>query len=167
MTTPTRIPLPLRTATALACVAFVGLAACSSSTKASKQPTATPQALAASPTPSPTPTVQRPAGPAAAISGLSGGTGPYMGSANPPVLAPFDYVQQEYAASGTATSYKASGALSPDGQWTLAAEHHRRLPHPGTGAAPGQGIGVQRQRHRGVAERQRRGRQRPGMGHAE
>ena len=117
MTTPSRIQLPLRTAAALACVTLIGLAGCSSSAKAGKQPTATPKPQAGSPSPSPT--VQRPAGPAAAISALSGGNGPYMGSANPPVLAPFDYVQQEYAASGTATSYKASGALTADGQWTL------------------------------------------------
>jgi hypothetical protein len=119
MTTASPTLLPLRTATALACVAFIGLAGCSSSTKAGKQPSATPQASTPSPTPSPSPTVQRPPGPAAAISALSGGNGPYIGSANPPVLARFDYVQQEYAAAGTATSYKASGALTADGLWTF------------------------------------------------
>jgi hypothetical protein len=35
------------------------------------------------------------------------------------MLSPAGYVQQEYAASGTATAYKASGALSGDGRWTL------------------------------------------------
>src|SRR5882724_8580499 len=104
MTAASRTQLPLRTATTLACMAFIGLAGCSSSTKAGKQPSATAQASTSRPTPSPSPTLQRPAGPAAAISALSGGNGPYIGSANPPLLAPIDYVQQEYAASGTATS---------------------------------------------------------------
>ena len=38
----------------------------------------------------------------------------------PPVLSPFGYVQQEFAASGTAAAYKANGALGSDGRWTLA-----------------------------------------------
>jgi hypothetical protein len=42
-----------------------------------------------------------------------------MGSAHPPVLQPSGYVQQEYIASGNATAYRASGALAPDGRWTL------------------------------------------------
>jgi hypothetical protein len=43
-----------------------------------------------------------------------------MGSASPPELKTFDYVQQEYAAAGTATAYTAPGGLSPDGRWSFA-----------------------------------------------
>ncbi len=42
-----------------------------------------------------------------------------MASSTPPVLKPVGYVQHEYAAAGTATSYGASGALGRDGRWTL------------------------------------------------
>jgi hypothetical protein len=93
-------------------------AACSSSSTASR-PAASPKAPSPSPSLSPSPTVQRPAGPAASVAELSGGSGPYIGSANPPVLAPLGYVQQEYSASGTATAYQASGALAFNGRWTL------------------------------------------------
>jgi Alpha/beta hydrolase domain len=97
------------------CVVLV--AACSSSSTGSR-PAASSQPA---PQPSATPslTVQRPAGPAAAISELSGGNGPYIGSANPPVLKAYGYVQQEYSASGTATAYQSSGALAFNGRWTL------------------------------------------------
>jgi hypothetical protein len=42
-----------------------------------------------------------------------------MGSATKAVLAPFDYVEDEYAAAGTATSYRAAGALAYNGRWTF------------------------------------------------
>jgi hypothetical protein len=50
---------------------------------------------------------------------LTGGNGVYMGEASPPALNAAGYVQREYAAAGTATSYKATGALTADGRWTL------------------------------------------------
>jgi Alpha/beta hydrolase domain len=51
---------------------------------------------------------------------LTGGNGVFMGSSSPPVLKPVGYVQREYLATGTATSYKASGPLSYNGRWTFA-----------------------------------------------
>ncbi len=122
MTSRSRTPISLRAATALACAAFVGLAGCSSSTKADNQPITSPQPSAQTskqPSATRSPTVQRPAGPVADVSELSGGNGPYLGSAHPPVLKPFDYAQHEYVASGTASAYQAAGTLSPDGRWTV------------------------------------------------
>jgi hypothetical protein len=43
-----------------------------------------------------------------------------MGEAVSPSLRQDGYVQHEYLASGTATSYKATGAFTPDGRWTFA-----------------------------------------------
>ena len=66
----------------------------------------------------PVPRVSSPAGPAAVISPpLAGGSGPFMGSATRPDLAAAGYVETEYAASGTATSYRAAGGLPGDGRW--------------------------------------------------
>jgi hypothetical protein len=50
---------------------------------------------------------------------LTGGDGAYLGEASPPDLQREHYVQREYAAAGTATSYKATGALAPDGRWSF------------------------------------------------
>lgn len=100
--------------------AVIGLAACSASTRGSQPPGPAPQnSTSAHPSATPSPTLQRPAGPAATVAELSSGGGPYLGSANPPVLRPYGYVQQEYSASGTATAYRASGALAFNGRWTL------------------------------------------------
>ena len=104
-------------------LASAGLAAvlaatgCSSSSKGAPPAASHPSAPVSSPSHSPT--AARPAGPAATISALAGGSGPYMGSANHPVLGPVGYVQQEYAASGTATAYRAGRALAFNGRWTL------------------------------------------------
>ena len=63
----------------------------------------------------------RPAGPAADLATeLTGGNGPYMGVFLPLDLGDAGYEQAEYAASGTATSYRATGPLTGDGQWTFA-----------------------------------------------
>jgi hypothetical protein len=65
-------------------------------------------------------TAARPAaGPAAELSKLSGGNGVFMGEGTPPELQRDGYVQREYTAAGTATAYKAAGALTPDGRWTF------------------------------------------------
>jgi len=57
-------------------------------------------------------------GPAADLSQeLTGGNGPFIGTAIPVDLQQAGYVQHEYAAAGTATSYKAAGSLSGDGRW--------------------------------------------------
>jgi hypothetical protein len=53
------------------------------------------------------------------LAGLSGGKGVIIGSPASVKLAGTGYVEHEYAASGTATSYKAPGALTRDGRWTF------------------------------------------------
>jgi len=69
----------------------------------------------------------RPAGPAADVSQeITGGNGVFMGSASPTDLQSVGYVQHEYLATGTATSYRATTALTGDGRWTFT---------PGTTAA--------------------------------
>ncbi|MCK9929006.1 hypothetical protein MXD62_17785 [Frankia sp. Mgl5] len=66
------------------------------------------------------PTAQpRPAGPVADLRELSGGNGVSMGSPTKVDLTGTGYVENEYAASGTATSYDPQGALAPDGRWTF------------------------------------------------
>jgi hypothetical protein len=61
----------------------------------------------------------RPAGPAADLSQqLSGGNGVFMGEGTAPNLGRFGYVQHEYAASGTATSYVAA-TLPTNGEWNV------------------------------------------------
>ncbi|ABW13129.1 conserved hypothetical protein [Parafrankia sp. EAN1pec] len=61
----------------------------------------------------------RPAGPAAELHELSGGNGVGLGSPTKVDLAGTGYVETEYAASGTATSYDPQGALGADGRWTF------------------------------------------------
>jgi hypothetical protein len=69
----------------------------------------------------------RPDGPAADVSQeLVGGNGPFVGAAsglgapmNYSFMVPSGYAAHEYVAAGTATDYVASGALTPDGMWTL------------------------------------------------
>jgi len=61
-----------------------------------------------------------PLGPAADLSEeITGGNGPFMGEAVPPMLDEAGYVEGEYVASGTATSYRAVGELTADGRWTF------------------------------------------------
>jgi hypothetical protein len=62
----------------------------------------------------------RPAGPAADLSHeLTGGHGVFIGSPITVNLKQAGYVQQEYVASGTATSYQVSGSLAGDGRWSF------------------------------------------------
>lgn len=66
------------------------------------------------------PPVVRPAGPAADLSHeLTGGAGVFMAAGSPENLNGTGYVQHEYAAAGTATSYRVQGALSANGRWTF------------------------------------------------
>jgi hypothetical protein len=51
---------------------------------------------------------------------LIGGHGVFMGEASAPDLQRAGYAQHEYAAAGTASSYKVTGALTRDGRWTFA-----------------------------------------------
>src|SRR6266404_5407251 len=93
----------------------LALAACSSSSKGAS--TASTTTAAAS-----TVTTQpRPAGPAADMAKeLTGGNGVFMGEGTPPDLKADGYVQREYEADGTATSYKAVGTLTNNGNWKFA-----------------------------------------------
>jgi hypothetical protein len=62
-----------------------------------------------------------PPGPAADMSTeLTAGNGVFLGEGTPPDLEADGYVQREYAAAGTATSYKAQGELAANGQWKFA-----------------------------------------------
>lgn len=62
----------------------------------------------------------RPTGPAADLSEeLTGGNGPFIGSATETGLQGAGYVEHEYVASGTASSYEAKDGLPGDGRWTF------------------------------------------------
>jgi hypothetical protein len=62
----------------------------------------------------------RPAGPAADVSEeITGGEAIFVGSAYP-FATPAGYVDREYVAAGTATSYEPSGELTNDGRWSFA-----------------------------------------------
>lgn len=99
---------PLRIATAVTCLALVGLTGCTSGN--GKSSTTSSAVTATHPTPS---------GPAAQLTALTGGSGPFMGEATPPNLQQIGYVQHEFAAAGTATAYNDVGSLTPDGRWTF------------------------------------------------
>jgi hypothetical protein len=104
------------------CAVALLAAACSSSGPSAQGPTTTTTAAAA-PAAGPTTTTvsTRPSGPAAAIGPeLTGGSGPFMAAGTNESLAGTGYVQHEYVASGTATAYRSTGALSGDGRWTFA-----------------------------------------------
>jgi len=114
-----RMPLPL--VTGAACVALA-LTACSSSSASSgtgssgsqaPKPTAIAHNGGGTVTPAP--------GPAAAVSApLTGGKGMNLASGDPAdATARPGWVQEEYAASGTATAYTSAGPLPPDGRFTL------------------------------------------------
>jgi hypothetical protein len=61
----------------------------------------------------------RTSGPAADLSQeITGGRSPFIGSAAGAAI-PAGYVEQEFVAAGTATSYRASGALGGDGRWNF------------------------------------------------
>jgi hypothetical protein len=64
--------------------------------------------------------VERPAGPAADLSEvITGGNGVFIGSPTPGSIGE-GYVEQEYVAAGTASSFTAAEALTDDGRWTFA-----------------------------------------------
>jgi hypothetical protein len=56
--------------------------------------------------------------PSSAVTELTGGNGPFIGSATAASL-PDGYVEEELALAGTATSYRPEGELTGDGRWTL------------------------------------------------
>ena len=67
----------------------------------------------------PQPSVMRPPGPEAELHPLTGGNGAFIAEPNPVDLKRVGYVEHEYVASGTATAYRAIGALSSDGRWSF------------------------------------------------
>jgi Alpha/beta hydrolase domain len=60
----------------------------------------------------------RPAGPAAVLQPIADGDAAFMGEAAKPDLRADGYVQREYTASGTATTYETPG-YTADGRWTF------------------------------------------------
>ncbi len=103
-----------RASAILGTAALCGLAACGGNSGA-KTGSATTTSAAVTTT-----TAPRPAGPAAEVSNeLTGGNGVFMGESSPPDLPREGYVQREYLASGTATAYRASGALARNGRWKV------------------------------------------------
>ncbi len=108
-----------RAAIALVCLTVLGAAACSSSstsTSTSTGASTTTASVAVTTTTQP-----RPAGPAADMSHeLVGGNGVFIGSATKANVQQVGYVEREYLATGTATSYKIAGPITRDGRWKLA-----------------------------------------------
>ncbi|HUI49116.1 MAG TPA: alpha/beta hydrolase domain-containing protein [Acidimicrobiia bacterium] len=89
----------------ISCAMLIGAVACSSGKST--------ESLAVTTT-----TTARPAGPSADLSHeLTGGSGVFMGSATPTNLQAVGYVEHEYVAAGTASSYRAVGALGHNGRW--------------------------------------------------
>jgi hypothetical protein len=114
---PARWTSRVRTTAPIAAVAMLAVAGCSSGKTSSKSGASSTTTTAA------VKTTSRPTGPAADMSTeLAGGQGVNIGEAVPPDLARDGYVQREYAASGTATSYKSTGPLTGDGKWTFVAD---------------------------------------------
>jgi hypothetical protein len=64
-------------------------------------------------------TTPRVPGPAATLSPLTGGKGVFIGAGSPENLAAEGYTENELAAAGTATSYRADGGLPENGRWTF------------------------------------------------
>jgi hypothetical protein len=65
-------------------------------------------------------TVARPTGPVADLSKeLTGGKGVFVAAGDPATEKAPGYVQHEYAAAGTATSYQVVGDQGSDGRWTF------------------------------------------------
>jgi hypothetical protein len=94
-------------------IVLLGAAACSGDDDSASGGTTTT-------TSTPPSTVARPDGPAADMSTeLTGGNGVYLGEAVPPDLDALEYVQREYRADGTATSYTQQGERTSDGRWTF------------------------------------------------
>jgi len=101
--------VPFRASTAVICLAVLGLAGCSTASSAG-------QSSASASTAAKT----RPSGPAAELTPLTGGIGPFMGETTPPDLQRVGYVQREFTAAGMATSYKPVGEQTPDGRFRFA-----------------------------------------------
>ena len=102
----------------VAAVSLVGLAACSSRAGESAGVTSTTTAGTTASTTTST-VIERPPGPAAELTPLTGGKGIDLVSTGGPALAVAGWVEEEYRAAGTATSYRAVGELPEDGTFVL------------------------------------------------
>jgi hypothetical protein len=107
---------------AILCVtvsALTLISACSSSSPKSSDSAATSSSAPAIATP--TTRAPAPPGPAATLSGpITGGNGISLVQAFNPDLGKAGYTQNEYFASGTASSYKSLGPRTKDGIWSFA-----------------------------------------------
>jgi Alpha/beta hydrolase domain len=108
----------IRAVTLVASALLLGLAACSSS-KSASPPSTTAASNSTSAPAQTTTTIARPSGPAATLTPLGGGGASYLGESASPDLAKLGYTTHEFAAAGTATSYKVDGARTHDGGWKL------------------------------------------------
>jgi hypothetical protein len=100
---------------ALSYVLVIGAAACSSAQHKSAAPARVAVTTAAAPS--------RPAGPSADVSReIADGNGAFMSQELPTNLREVGYVEHEYVAAGTASSYRATSALSHDGRWTFVSD---------------------------------------------
>jgi len=104
-------------AAAIICIVGLGATACSSAKNSTEPNIPGPVATTT------TTTRPRPTGPVADLStALVGGKGVFMGEGSPTNLAQAGYVEHEYAAAGTATSYKLDGAITRDGRWKFVSD---------------------------------------------
>ena len=109
----------------------------------------------------PSTTVERPDGPLASMVELTGGKGVFMGEPLPTTSTAAGYVEHEYAAAGTATSYKAIERAAPTTvAGRSARDAPRRTAHAVLVRAPARTRRLQRHGRRRVAERQWRCRRR-------
>ncbi len=125
--------VPFCIPTAMACLVLLGLAGCATVTNSGQS---RPSASAL--------TRSHPSGPAAELTALTGGTGPFMGEATPPDLQRIGYVQHEFTAAGTAASYKLEGTQT-------GTAGGRSLPTPGRPIAPVYWCGSRRRLRRSAA----------------
>jgi hypothetical protein len=106
------------TATILLTALVAAGAGCSSGSSKSSEPTGVTTTTVT------TTTQPRPAGPAADLSHeIVGGKGAFIAEATPTSLRQLrqlGYVQHDYVAAGTASSYKLDGAVTRDGRWKFA-----------------------------------------------
>ena len=101
--------------------ALAVLSACSSSSsKSSPSQSTRPSTSSAPAIATPTTRAPAPPGPAATLSGpITGGNGISLVQAFNPDLGKAGYSQNEYFASGNATSYKSLGPRTKDGKWSF------------------------------------------------
>lgn len=99
--------------TATVVLLAMAVGACSSSDGSSADGTSTTASATT------TTVIERPPGPAAELTPLTGGKGIDLVTTSGPDLAAVEWVEEEFRAAGTATSYKAVGELPEDGTFVL------------------------------------------------